>query len=195
MSIVLERLYEDFITNNKINKKFKETLIFLIHKNGSKLDLDNYRPISLINCDLKIISLVINQRLKLKISSLIKSNQIGFIPRKRITNNINIVKNILKFNSLNLINEGYIFFIDFRKAYDSISWDFMIKSLKRFPIDETFRKYITNCYRGAQSRILFGKYITNKINLRKGIRQGDNISPLIFNLCLEPFLLAIESLC
>ena len=93
--------------------------------------LKNWRPISLLNTVYKIGSGVIASRLKRVLEKLIDLDQTGFMSGRYIGDNIRLIYDMLQFTEENDI-PGLLLLIDFEKAFDSISWDFLLSVLKFF---------------------------------------------------------------
>ena len=79
--------------------------------------------------------------------------------------------------------------IDFEKAFDSVNWNFLSKSLESFGFGESFRAWIDMFYNNISSSVTNNDFSTTSFNLKKGVWQGDPISPSLFIIVLE--LLAI----
>jgi hypothetical protein len=92
------------------------------------LKLDNYRPISLLNVGLKLLSYTLAQRLKKILTKFINEDQTGYIKNRFIGFNLRQIQNIIDYSNIYKI-EGAIIFLDFSKAFDSLEWDFMFSTL------------------------------------------------------------------
>ena len=78
-----------------------------------------------------------------------------------------------------------IFFSDFKKAYDSLEWDFIWKCLEKYNFGPNFIKWIQLLYKSPQVVIKNNGYLSDPVDLKRGVRQGCPVSCLIFILCLE----------
>ena len=83
---------------------------------------------------------------------------------------------------------GIIMAIDFEAAFDTVSWEFLIQALHHYNFGHNFIQMIKTMYLTSKnfSRILLDGFLGQKITMEKGIRQGDPISGLLFNLVMEP---------
>ena len=86
--------------------------------------------------------------------------------------------------------KGIITAIDFEKAFDSVNWNFLLKSLESFGFGESFRAWIKTFYKNVSSSVTNNGFSTPFFNLQRGVRQGDPLSPSLFIIVLE--LLAIS---
>ena len=122
---------------NKSHQKGKLALtqrrgILLIPKKDKALqELKNWRPISLLNCDYKIASKVIASRLQVDLQNLIDNDQTGFLKGRSIAENICLINNVISYTETKII-PGLLLFVDFEKAFDTIEWAFVEKTLQHF---------------------------------------------------------------
>ena len=115
----------------------KHGVITCIPKDGKPRQyLKNWRPISLLNVVYKIASGCVSMKLKMCIHTLISSGQTGFVPGRYIGENTRLVYDIMQFADENDI-PGVLLMIDFEKAFDSVSLDFIDKTLQLFNFGES----------------------------------------------------------
>jgi hypothetical protein len=101
-----------------------------LFKKGDPLVLDNHRPISLLNVDLKLRSYVLAQRFKKVLEKIVYNDQTGYITNRCIGFNHRQIQDIIDFaESYNV--EGAIVFVDFKNAFDSLEWTFILTTLKK----------------------------------------------------------------
>lgn len=146
--------------------------------------LKNWRPITLLNIIYKIASGVIANRIKRVLDRLISEDQTGFLSGRYIGENIRTVYDIMKYLDDADI-PGMLMLIDFEKAFDSVSWDFIDKVLKYFNFGKDIQNWIKVFLCNTYASINQGGNISKKIDIKRGCRQGDPISPYIFILCAE----------
>ena len=174
--------------NNFINFKlgipdwWKEGIITVLPKTGDidLSSLDSWRPISLLNIEYKCFTSLLNQLVVDKFGSLISKAQIGFVRKKWIQQHHLTLQSIL-FNCQK-VNGGCLF-TDFIKAYDSLSHSWILKCFRDFGGDEwagTIQLIL-----GGTSRVWLGGELSDPFCIAKGVRQGDVISPVIFNLAIN----------
>jgi exonuclease III len=129
---ILVQLYNKIFQGSQFNTSALECIIILICKyKGNEEDLKYWHPISLLNCDIKILTKILASRLQRHISTLIHFDQSGFISGRWIQDNCMLLDQILEFNRIHPIMGG-LYFLDQEKAYDRVDWSYLIKCLQRF---------------------------------------------------------------
>ena len=93
--------------------------------------ISNYRPITLLNCDYKIISKVINNRIYGLLPKLVNYNWSGFISGRNIGDNIRLMFDIIDYANRKKV-PGAVLSIDLCKAFDSLKWSFIFEMLKLY---------------------------------------------------------------
>ena len=146
--------------------------------------LKNWRPISLLNVVYKLASSVIGNRMKTVLDSLIHEDQKGFILGRCISENIRLIYDVL-FETKNQELPGLILSIDFEKAFDTVSWEFIERVLQYFNFGPSLILWIKLFQTGSESCIIKNGFMSDFFNLKQGCRQGDPVSPYIFILCAE----------
>lgn len=166
----LLRMYNECIINEELCTSMKQGLITLIPKAGKDLlSLDNWRPITLLNLDYKILSLVLAKRLKTGLSDIINETQTGFMPRQHISSYIRLILDLIDY--ANYINsDAIILFLDFYKAFDTIEHKFLFSTLE-FGFGEKFIKMVKMIYKDINSSVLLQFDTSNRFPINRGVRQ------------------------
>ena len=162
----------------------KKGVIKLLYKKGDRNNLDNYRPISLLNYDYKICTLALTLRLQNVISKVISEDQTGYIKGRFIGQNIRLIEDVIDYYTDN-DKDGAILFIDFKKAFDSLEINFLISCLQKMGFGTQFISWVTVLYKNINSCISLNGWISKSFSLGRGIRQGCPLSALLFIIAAE----------
>ena len=180
---ILLKLIKSYRENKILNPRQLDGVITCIPKGGKlRNNFKNWRPITLLNSISKFYSIA--ERITIILPKLIHSDQKGFINGRFIGENIRITYDIIHECNLQKKN-GLILLIDFEKAFDSISWEFITKTLKIFDFGLDTINWIKSLQIGSTSKNLQNGNFSNTIPLGRGCRQGDPVSPFIFVLAAE----------
>ena len=81
--------------------------------------------------------------------------------------------------------DGVIFKVDFEKAYDKVKWPFLQQALRMKGFDEAWRKQVESFVQGGSVGIKINDDIGHYFEMLKGLRQGDPMSPILFNIVVD----------
>jgi hypothetical protein len=153
--------------------------------------LKNWRPISLLIVDYKIISGAIANRVKQVLPDIISNTQTGFMKGRFIGENTRLVYDIMNYCQLHKL-PGLLLMIDFEKAFDTIEWEFIDKALDSFNFGRSLRHWIEIFQKNRCSAVINTGHISEFLHLGRGCRQGDPLSPYIFTICVELLSISIK---
>ena len=163
-----------------------------IYKKKDPTEICNYRPITLLNSDYKLLTKVLAIQLMSHIESLVHSDQAGFIPRRSILDQIKLAKTIISYAEA-AEEDGAIIALDQEKAYDKIRHDYLWKTLEAFNLPQPFIATIRSLYENASTRVAINGMLSKPFKVTRGIRQGDPISCPIFDLAIEPLACMVRN--
>ena len=165
----------------------------LIHK-GNNLPRDevtSFRPISLTNADYKILSKFLAIRLKKSLESIIHKNQFGFMKGRLISKALRTIDDIIQ-HEVNNDTHSMLLSIDYAKAFDTISVEWILSSLALFGFGENFIGWIKTILADRLANIKNGGCLSEFFSLERGVRQGCPISPLLFIIAVEILAISIR---
>ena len=192
ISDILINSYNYSLSKGQMSLSQRNGIITLLpKKDKDPLRIKNYRPISLLTVDYKLLAKTFANRLKKFISGLINPDQSGFIKGRNIGSNIRLILDVIEYTEYNNI-PGAIVLLDIEKAFDSVSHQFLFQVLERFNFGNNFISWVKTLYNDRKSYVLNNGYLSPVIDMNNGIFQGCPISPYLFLLVIETMSIAIR---
>ena len=185
---ILTKLFNDIYETSYVPPSFEQAIIKVIPKKPNVYDIGNFRPISLINTDQKILSHILAFRLKKVLDILIGPHQTAHLTNRNIK--ISLMK-LQTFASEMSKREGIVA-LDFNKAFDKVDRNYMMELIRRLPIDCQTKNIIEKMYENTRALVKVGGIFSAPFKTQTGIRQGCPMSALVFNLAIEPLLQRIQ---
>jgi ribonuclease HI/exonuclease III len=188
---ILTTVYNDIVAFGiSPNSNFAEGWLCPIYKKGDVRDIANYRPITVLNTDYKILTKLLANRLAPVASSLINENQAGFLPGRSISDQVRTAKLLIEYAERSETN-GAIVALDQEKAYDKIAHNYLWLTLQKFKIPDKFINIIKSIYQNARTTVILNGVLSSYFKITRGVRQGDPLSCLLFDLAIEPLALTL----
>lgn len=180
---ILKILFNKCLEEAEIPEEWNNAMIVLLHKKGDRSNIANYRPVSLMSNLYKLFIRIIANRMNNKLDTYQPVEQAGFRKGFGTMDHLHSMKILIeKCNEYN-INLA-LAFVDYEKAFDTIEMQPILKALDDCRIDTRYSNLLKNIYKNATSTIKLQE-ISQKIQIKRGVRQGDTLSPKLFTLGLE----------
>jgi hypothetical protein len=165
-------------------ENINSSFITLVPKTASPEKINDFRPISLTNTGVKFLSKMVADRLQLKMVSCVHKNQYGFIKGRTIHDCLGWSFEYLHQCKMSK-REIVVLKLDFEKAFDSIEHEALYLVLRRMGFPELFISWAKNLLETGTSAVLVNGVPGRNFRCKRGVRQGDPLSPLLFVLGAE----------
>lgn len=154
--------------------------IMMIPKSAlDALDPQAYRPISLLNEDMKIPGRILGSRFNRYLHSLIHRDQVDFVPGLQAGDKVRKVVHLIHLLQCRKI-PGFLLSIDIYKAFDSLSWDYLRYVLKRWGFGHAILHWIAALYSSPSATVRYAGHFSTSFPISHGTRRGCPLSDPIY---------------
>ena len=181
---LVETLKYSFQKGELTNSQRQAIIKVIEKKDKDRRYLKNWRPISLINVDAKIGSKALALRLQKVLPDLIGMHQHAYVENRSIYDAVRSIDDILEFTKSENIN-GLLVAIDFQKAFDSLTRNFLFNVLEHLNFGKSFITWIKVFNTNLLSCVMNNGHCSASFNIESGVPQGDPLSPYLFIIALE----------
>ncbi len=193
LSPILLNMFNHSLDQSKLPPSLTQAHITVLLKpDKDALDCSSYRPISLLNVDVKILSKVLASRIEYIIPDIISQDQTGFIKGRHSFINIRKLLNVVHSPASESIPE-VIVSLDAEKAFDRVEWNNLFAVLDKFGFGSKIISWIHLLYQQPKAAVVTNKIASQYFSLSRGTLQGCPLSPLLFVLAIEPLSSVLRS--
>ena len=183
MITLLDKQGREIQEQDNIMERIEEFYSELFDKKGNRKYIKNYRPICLLSNMYKLFTKIITTRLEKKLDENQPREQAGFRSKYSTTDHIHAI-NQLKEKCREYNIPLYVAFVDYEKAFDSVQTQPILTSLQEQGIEDVYIEILKDIYTDSSVTVHLHKE-SEKIRIKRGVRQGDTISPKLFTATLE----------
>lgn len=174
-------------TENRIPEEWEENIIIPLYKKGNKSNCENYRAICLTSTLYKMYTKIIEGRLRGEMEGKMEKEQAAYMKGKQTQDHISIVRKIIE-RAKEQGKELCIAFVDLKAAFDTVPRDKLWSCLKDYKISSKLLKAVKTVYKRVRGEVRIDGKSSNGFEMHRGIKQGDSLSPLLFNIYMDHIL-------
>lgn len=179
MGQLLTDLFSAIGSTKQLPAGFLEGSISVLHKKGDRTAPGNYRPITLLCADYRLLTKVLATRLGKALSSVISPEQCAFLPQRRIGASIFLLRHLPHLLRVQH-RSAVIAFLDFAKAYDTVDRSFLFETMAVMGAGEGLLQWAALLLGDTQARARVNGYASQRVRMEAGVRQGCPLSPLLY---------------
>ena len=186
-------MYNEILSDGISPEAWKGGKLVMIKKKNPETIISNYRPICLVSVIGKLFTKIIAKRIGniMKYEEIIGSSQMGFRQGRNTLDNIFILQSILEISEQSK-NNVFMMSIDLKSAYDMVDRRILMEKLAQLGFPPQIVNFLKNYYSGDYIETSMGEAKSNKHFMGRGLRQGCNLSPVLFTLFLSELGLRLE---
>ena len=170
--------------DEKTPRKWRKGLIVKLPKKGNLKECKNWRGITLLSVVSKVMGRIVIDRMRTGVESKLRKEQAGFRPGRGTTGPIFILRNIIE-QSIEWQSSLYVNFIDFEKALDSVHRDSLWLIMRSYDIPSKIVSMVKALYDDFECAVVDGQDTTEWFKIKTGVKQGCNMSGLLFLLVVD----------
>ena len=186
-SVLCDALNESFAGEDGVLPgSMREGRIVLVYKGkGSRELIKNYRPLTLLNADYKILAKALARRFAAPLSTVIDPTQTAFIPGRWIGDNV-----LFHLEEVDYLEEsggeGCVLLLDFQQAYDRVDREWVFAVMRAMGFGVRALRWVRLLLRDTCARVLFNGWSSNQFAVRSGVAQGSPLSPVMYVIAAQP---------
>lgn len=182
--LVVNSFKHGLVTGNLAESHKTSHLTLIPKKDKDLTQVKNWRPITLSNCDYKLITKTYSNRLAKAVADHVSKIQTAYIKGRSILDNIRLITNAHRIANIDNTVNGLLMALDVTKAFDSVRHDFIDAVLNAFGLSD-FGAIFKILYKDQLTNIRINGKILHGFLVERGVKQGDALSCIIFILCME----------
>lgn len=180
-------MYNELLTDTTFPPSFTEGLVVLVPKTSQRDKLQDFRPLTLLNADFKLFTRVLHTRLKPLMPKVVGAYQTSVSTGRSMLNTLCEYRDIIHLSWICKCQLALVF-LDFNKAFDRVSHEFLMRTMRKMGFSDTFLQIIRQCICGTFSKVKINGQFTGPIPINKSVRQGCPLSTTLYAMAVEPLL-------
>ncbi|CAH2221638.1 reverse transcriptase [Pelobates cultripes] len=190
----LTEVFNESLAQGLLPPSMRTSALILLSKPNvlDTADVGNWRPISLLNVDRKVLAKILMKRVQGLARRVLSTSQYCSIEGRTVFDAVFEVR-----EALEKCRDGergiYLLALDQSKAFDRVDHRYLWSVLRKYGLPGKFVNWIITLYRGAESFALVNGWRGRTFRIRSGVRQGCPLSPLLYVFAVDPFIRRVEA--
>jgi endonuclease/exonuclease/phosphatase family metal-dependent hydrolase len=180
----LKPLFEEIWEQESFPEDWLEGIIVKLPKKGDLTDCNNWRGINILCVTMKVFCWIILNRIVGPLDKLLRPEQAGFRAGRSCIDQINTLRIIIE-QSVEFRSPLYLLFVDYEKAFDSISRECIWAEMQNIGVPNKIISLIRSSYDGFKCRVIHNNNLSDPFPTVSGVRQGCLLSPLLFLVVMD----------
>ncbi len=174
-------IFKKSLEDGKVPSDWKLAHITPLHKKGSTLSVENYRPVSLTSIVCKICKRVVRDQIMFHFLSekLLVDEQHGFVPFRSCTTNLVETIDFIS-NALNKKEAVDMLLLDYKNAFDRIEHEKLIMKIEAYGVTGQPLAWICDFLKDRRQIVVLGNSESEWVKVKSGVPQGNVLGPLLF---------------
>ena len=187
LSVPLTNVFNESLQIGTVCESMRAGVISLLCKDeDNRDDLDFYRPITLLNFDVKVFARILDLRMRKVARKIIGPHQFFNWKDHPIDNAVHYLSDMIRFVKERKIG-CYLVGLDQKKAFDRVDHDFLFYTLERFGFAQETIGWVRTLYCGITSQVLVNGHVSESFPVTRSVRQGCPLSPMLYSFAIEVF--------
>ncbi|KAJ8358364.1 hypothetical protein AAFF_G00013210 [Aldrovandia affinis] len=182
----LLEVYRALLERGSLSASMRKGVLALLFKGGDRTDLANWRPLTLLTVDYKVLAKVLVIRLRRVMGALVSRDQTCGVPGRSCAWNLVLLRDVLDWVVERNLPLALVS-IDQEKAFDRVQHGFLHGVLRRMGFGPRFIGWVRTLYADVYSCVRVNGFLSGPVEQLGGVRQGCPLSPLLYVLFMEPF--------
>ncbi|CAM2104317.1 unnamed protein product [Caretta caretta] len=183
----LVTIWAESLQSGVLPLSYRRAVLALLPKKGDLRDLRNWRPVSLLSTDYKIVAKTISLQLGSVLADVIHPDQTYTVPDSSIFDNLFLVRDLLELGRRDGLSFALLS-LDQEKAFDRVDHRYLLSTLQAFGFRPQFVGFLRVLYASAECLVKLNWTLTEPVSFGRGVRQGCPFLGQLYALAIEPFL-------